>query len=104
MTAPHSDPSLHVSWIRDWWHALTALFGLSLWALREVVSKPRARIAALESGQERIVTGIDEVRVAQAGQSDDIRALTVRIDDVLKLVAGSPHCHRRHFDPNDEEG
>lgn len=30
MTA-HSDPSLHVSWLRDWWHVLTALFGLSLW-------------------------------------------------------------------------
>lgn len=97
----HFDPG---EMVLRWWHVLAGLTAAALWMAREYVTKPRARIAALESGQERIVTGIDEVRVAQAGQSDDIRALTVRIDDVLKLVAGSPHCHRRHFDPNDEEG
>jgi len=120
------DPDLG-GWVLRWWHVLTALLGVALWAVRKTVAEPRTRLAAVEATAKAtdaklavLATGIDEVRVAQTRMSDahvqairEVRAeqaaelgrmhgdLTSRMDQIVALMIGGTHTHRRR---DDEEG
>lgn len=72
------------------------------WLLRTFLLGPRAELRELRSDVDRLSTGIDEVRVAQARMSDvhadQLAALTTRIDRAIDLMVGGAHTHRRAED------
>jgi len=115
-------------WLRDWWHVITGVLAALAYAAREVVVRPRQRISTVEAkldaqagALDRLSEGIDEVRVAQTRMSDahvqairEVRAeqaaelgrmhgdLTSRMDQIVALMIGGTHTHRRRDD--EEEG
>lgn len=83
------------------WPLIIAAIGAFLAMWKSLVVKPMARLEAveergiaIEGKVDRLSTGIDEIRVAQARASDQhkeqLHALSTRIDHALEVIA---HLH-----------